>query len=102
MAVTWIRLTLRKLRGLLSGDSGHHREGYRPTMSTRIPPVPRPANLSIYEGMWVAVVNGEVVAADGSSNGLALELRRMDHRKRDRAVVEYVRPRTDAYIVGLG
>jgi len=33
---------------------------------------------------------------------LALRLHDMDHRKRRRVVIEYVRPTTDSYIVGAG
>jgi hypothetical protein len=58
--------------------------------------------LENFAGMWVAVVDDEVVAAAATSHALALQLYQMDHRKRRRAVVEYVRPTTDAYIVGAG
>lgn len=65
-------------------------------------PVPRPANLDAFVGMWVVVVDGEVVAAEPTSRDLAYRLHQMDHRKRARAVMEYVRPTSDAYIVGVG
>jgi hypothetical protein len=52
--------------------------------------------------MWVAVSDGAVVAAAPTSHRLALTLHDMDHRKRHRVVVQYVRPATDAYIVGVG
>jgi hypothetical protein len=45
---------------------------------------------------------GPVVAAAETSHSLALKLHDMDHRKRRRVVVEYVRPTTDSYIVGAG
>jgi len=70
----------------------------RPTMA----PVPRPAGLDAFAGLWVAVVDGEVVAAEPSSHQLATALHRMDHRKRQRAVTEFVRPTGDAFIVGAG
>ncbi|HEV7719724.1 MAG TPA: hypothetical protein VGO60_00480 [Iamia sp.] len=62
----------------------------------------RPAGLDRYADMWVAVVDGEVVAAEPTSHALALKLHDMDHRKRRRAVTEYVRPTGDAFIVGAG
>jgi hypothetical protein len=52
--------------------------------------------------MWVLVVDGEVIAAEPTSRALADRVRRMDHGKRARAVMEYVRPASDAYIVGVG
>jgi hypothetical protein len=99
-SVTWLWLSIAKLRERLRSRSNE--DGQVSNVTTRIPPVRRPENLATYEGMWVAVVQGVVVAAHPSSHGLALELQRMDHRKRERAVVEYVRPSTDAYIVGVG
>lgn len=68
----------------------------------RVRPVPRPAELDRFEGMWVAVIDGEVAVAELTSHKLALKLRDMDHRRRQRATIEYVRPRSDAYIVGVG
>jgi hypothetical protein len=58
--------------------------------------------LANFEGMWVAVIDGVVAAAEPTSHALALKLIGMDHRKRDRAVVQYVRPPSDSYIVGVG
>lgn len=71
-------------------------------MGTKVGPLPRPRMLDTYEGMWVAVIDGEVAAAEQTSHGLALKLFGMDHRKRARAVVQYVRPASDSYIVGVG
>lgn len=68
----------------------------------RVAPVPRPEALDAYAGLWVGVVDGEVVAAAETSHQLALKLHDMDHRKREQLVVEYVRPTTDSYIVGVG
>ena len=72
------------------------------TPATKIAPVPRPQNLDGYEGMWVAVANGEVIAVGETSDELALRLQAADIRKSREAVVEYVRPGSDAYIVGVG
>ena len=68
----------------------------------KVPPVRRPPALDGLEGKWVARVGDEVIAAADTSRELALVLHRLDHRKRDGAVVEYVRPSSDAFIVGLG
>ena len=68
----------------------------------RFAPVPRAQGLDAFIGMWVAVVDGEVVAAEKTSRELAYRLHQMDHRKRERAAMEYVRPASDAYIVGVG
>jgi hypothetical protein len=68
----------------------------------RFRPLPRPDDLDRFEGFWVAVVDGKVVVAAPTSHELALKLHDMDHVKRARAVLEFVRPRTDAYIVGAG
>jgi len=54
------------------------------------------------DGLWVALDGEEVVAAAETSHELALRLQAMDHRVTNRAVVEYVRPDGDAYIVGVG
>ena len=68
----------------------------------RFKPEPRPGNLVGLEGRWVAVLDGTVVQAAETSHELALMLHGMDHRRRSRVVVEFVRPDTDAYIVGVG
>lgn len=68
----------------------------------RVTPVPRPASLDRYEGLWVALVDGDVAVAEPTSHRLALKLHDMDHRKRRRAVIEYVRPTSASFIVGAG
>ena len=68
----------------------------------RVEPVARDKSLGAFAGMWVAVIDGQVVAAEKTSQALAYRLHNMDHRKRKRAVMEYVRPNSDAYIVGVG
>ena len=65
-------------------------------------PLRRLASLDGYAGMWVAVADGEVVAAAKTSHQLALNLHNMDHRRRARTVIEYVRPAAESYIVGVG
>jgi hypothetical protein len=76
--------------------------GHEVNRRRAVVPVRRPAELDSFEDMWVAVVDGAVVAAAETSHQLAIKLHDMDHRRRARAVVEYVRPTTDAYIVGAG
>lgn len=68
----------------------------------RVAPVPRPSELDRFEGMWVAVIDGSVEAAEHTSQKLAMRLHQMDHRKRRRAVIEFVRPTSDSYIIGVG
>jgi hypothetical protein len=58
--------------------------------------------LEKFAGLWVAVIDDEVVAAEQTSHALALKLHAMDHLKRRKAVVQFVRPATDGYIVGAG
>lgn len=84
----WLRSRLYRYRGGMA--------------MARVAPVPRPAGLDDYQGLWVATIGDEVVAAAETSHGLALNLHNMDHRKREQVVTEYVRPNGDAYIVGVG
>jgi hypothetical protein len=67
-----------------------------------VAPVPRPQGLDTFAGLWVALDGDNVIAAAETSHQLALQLHAMDHRVTSRAVVEYVRPAGDAYIVGVG
>lgn len=100
------------VRGLSSGRRCDCARGYGPAMDgkgtgknlgmDRVAPVPRPPALDGYEGMWVAVIDGMVVLAAKTSHELALRLHDMDHRRRSRLVVQYVRPQVDSYIVGVG
>jgi hypothetical protein len=71
-------------------------------VSRRVDPIPRPRTLDTYDGLWVAVDGDDVIAAAETSHALALQLHSMDHRVTARAVVEFVRPAGDAYIVGVG
>lgn len=92
---------MRELIRRLAGRDRRYGSGVGST-APRVAPLPRPAELERYSGLWVAILDGEVTAAEPTSNALALRLHGMDHRKRRRLVVEYVRPTTDAYIVGVG
>jgi hypothetical protein len=83
----------------LTGGNGHYREV---VARGRVAPVPRPSALDAYHGLWVAMIGDEIVAAAETSHDLALQLHSMDHRRRARVVTEFVRPDSDAYIVGVG
>lgn len=96
-------MTMRGVRLWVSNLVRGYRRGVPDDHQTRrVAPIPRPAGLDGFAGMWVAVVGDEVVAAEHTSHKLAIKLRGMDHRRRRHATVEYVRPATDSYIVGVG
>ncbi len=89
----WLNRLMRRYFGPMGTDGGTRRG---------MAPLPRPNMLDTYDGLWVAVDGDRVIAAAESSHALALQLHSMDHRVTARAVVEYVRPAGDAYIVGVG
>jgi hypothetical protein len=92
-----------RLRRWVSGlVPGYRRAVPDGQAARRVAPIPKPADLDRFAGMWVAVVDGEVVATEHTSHRLAVKLREMDHRRRKRATVEYVRPASDSYIIGVG
>jgi hypothetical protein len=67
-----------------------------------VTPVPHLADLDRFVGHWVAIKDGKVIAASGSSRDLAYQLRKLGSRA-EGAVTEYVRPgRDNAYFVGAG
>lgn len=70
--------------------------------AARVAPLPRPAALDRYEGLWVAIIDDKVVASGKTSHQLALELEKIDDSHRRRAVVEYVQPPADSYVVFAG
>jgi hypothetical protein len=67
-----------------------------------IQPVRRRPEVAAYEGQWIASIDSEIVAAALTSGALAYELQKMTDQRRAKAVVEFIRPTTDAYIVGAG
>lgn len=93
---------LDRFRRRRSARSRYGRTVAQPAKGLRVTPHSRPAALDAYEGLWVAVLDDEVVAAEETSHKLALKLDGMDHRKRNRVVVEFVRPSANSYIVGVG
>ena len=66
-----------------------------------IPPTHRPTALAGYEGLWVALLNGEVIASAETSRDLAAVLRSMGSQTQD-SVMQYVRPPVSGYVVGVG
>lgn len=86
-----------------TGGWWRRRRRYRAEMRpAHFKPEPRPSNLDGLEGKWVAVENGRVIQAAETSHELAVQLHAMDHRRRRRVVVEFVRPDSDSFIVGVG
>lgn len=67
-----------------------------------VEPIKRRADLGTYEGQWIAMIADEVVAVASTSGALAYELQKMTDQRRAKAAVEFIRPTTDAYIVGAG
>ncbi len=67
----------------------------------QIPPVERPVGIEQYEGRWVAVLHGEVIASALDDRALARELRLLGPDAQD-AVMQFVRPPVAGYIIGVG
>jgi len=65
-----------------------------------IRPVRHLAELDRYVGKWVAIKEGHVLTFADSSTDLALRLRQREDARG--AVIQFVRPDLDAYIVGVG
>lgn len=61
----------------------------------------RPTNLDNYQGLWVAVKDGNVVAVASTSIALVPELQKLGSQGRG-AVAQYVAPRTDTIMIGVG
>jgi hypothetical protein len=64
-------------------------------------PVPRLRELDDYEGQWVAVKGGRIVASAATSRDLVLRLRELGDASVG-AVIQHVLPPSDAALVGLG
>jgi hypothetical protein len=96
-----MRTAADRVRRWLDRLGHRYREGVAPQRQA-VPAVPRPAELDSYENLWVALIDGVVAAAEETSHKLALKLYEMDPKRRERAIVEFVRPTADSYIVGAG
>lgn len=69
--------------------------------SKEIHPVPHLPELDRFVGRWVAVKDRRVIASAGSSSELAGTLLKLGGDGRG-AVMQFVRPEADAFIVGVG
>jgi hypothetical protein len=67
----------------------------------RIRPVPRQESLDRWVNCWVATKGDEVIAAAPTSREIAAKLLEMGDAGRG-AVIQFVHPDTDAYVVGAG
>ena len=79
------------------------RFGYGYGMGKRRTTVPetRLSTLDQWEGLWVAVKDGVVIAAAHSSRDLVPELRKMGV-KGEGAVAQFVTPRSGTIMIGVG
>lgn len=66
-----------------------------------IRPVRLPAGLERWEGLWVAVKDGDVVAAAHNSRDLVVEVRKLG-RAGDGAVAQFVPPYSEEIVIGVG
>jgi hypothetical protein len=69
--------------------------------SQRMAPEQRLAVLDDWAGCWVAVKDGRVIAAAHNSRELVPELRKLGARAQG-AVAQYVPPRSDTIMIGVG
>jgi hypothetical protein len=95
-----MRVNLRRLWRPRSPDD------YRDDMgvarrSSRVKTVPRPGVLDAYQGEWVALLDGEVIAHSVSSREVVRQLKKMGAAGEDAVLMRSAAP-TDALAVGLG
>jgi hypothetical protein len=88
------------LRSLLPGYHDPVPLARRPA-NGRIPPLERPAALDAFEGQWVALLRGQVIESANTSSALASKLRSLGPDAQD-AVMQFVRPPTAGYVIGVG
>jgi hypothetical protein len=67
----------------------------------RVEPERRLPALDGWEGYWVAVLDGKVIAAAHSSRELVSELFRKGPAARE-AIAQYVPQRSDTIVIGVG
>lgn len=67
----------------------------------RLAPEPQPADLTRWAGCWVALKNGEVIAAAHNARELVPQLHEMGSSA-DGAVARYVPRPSDAIVIGVG
>lgn len=71
------------------------------TKPRRLEPERRLAALDGWEGKWVAVKDGKVIAAAHNSRDLVPKLVEMGEKGRG-AVAQYVPPQSDVIVIGVG
>jgi hypothetical protein len=67
----------------------------------KVEPERRPEGIDRWAGLWVAVLDGKVIAAEESSLNLVATVRRMGPSAAG-AVAQYVPRRTDDIVIGVG
>jgi hypothetical protein len=77
------------------------RRGWRTTQRKALEPERRLPDLERWEGLWVAVKDGKVIAAAHNSRELVPKLVEMGPAGRG-AVAQYVPRRSDTIVVGVG
>ncbi len=87
------------VRRILARYAGRMRIHHQP--STPMRPLPHLRELDKYEGRWVALRHGHVLVDASTSTELALKLRTLPDKGHG-AVMQYVQPEADSYIVGVG
>lgn len=79
-----------------------NRSGYSRAMSPRkVEPIRRDPKLDHWVGMWIAVKDGEVIAAAHNSNELVRMVIEMGPKGAG-AVAQFVPQRQDSIIIGVG
>lgn len=64
-------------------------------------PAPRLPALDAWEGKWIAVKDGETIAAAHNARDLVPEARKLG-KAGEGAVAQYVIPKTDTIMIGVG
>jgi Family of unknown function (DUF5678) len=67
----------------------------------KVEPERRPVGIDRWAGMWVAIKNGEVIAASDNSRDLVARVRSQGPAA-EGAVAQYVPHRTDDIMIGVG
>ena len=67
----------------------------------QVPPVKQPVGIERYEGLWVAILDDDVIAYAPTSRELATKLKGMGPRGQE-ATVRFVKPPVAGYVVGVG
>ena len=67
----------------------------------RVEPERRPVGIDRYAGLWVAIKDGEVIAASENSRDLVPMVRSMGQAAAG-AVAQFVPRYTDAIVIGVG